>query len=306
MTGTFSARYGDILQDMLAETAGSIVIKTDAGGFIEDASRGIESLGLRLADMLFKPHIADLTVSAHAAAVRLFHDEALKGRAPAAGRLEFPVPTASGEAAWYALSLRPAPDEDGRINGTLGLLRSVEGRRSLESELAAAAMTDGATGLANGRAFQAMLAHLLANAALGALAIFEIDRFAALKLNFGHAIAQEMLWAFGRFLSNVLPEDFILARLDGDRFAVLMPGCTGGAADEISRDILAIFAGLSSDAQRAETRLSASVGIATIAGSIDAVMISAERALVVARALGGRRAEIRDASPPWQGQRTGT
>lgn len=306
MTGSFSARYGDILQDMLAETAGSIVIKTDAGGFIEDASRGIEALGLRLAEMLFRPHIADLALAGHATAVRAFHDEALKGRAPTAGRLEFPVSTPSGEAAWYSLSLRPAPDEDGRINGTLGLLRSVEGRRSLEEELAAAAMTDNVTGLANGRAFQAMLAHLVAHGAPGALAIFEIDRFAALKLNFGHAIAQEMLWAFGRFLSNILPEDFILARLDGDRFAVLMPGCTGAAADEITRDILATFAGLSSDTQRAETRLSASAGIATIAGSIDAVMINAERALVVARALGGRRAEIRDPSPSWHGQRTGT
>ncbi|MGQ7829984.1 GGDEF domain-containing protein [Altererythrobacter sp. Z27] len=291
---------------MLAETAGSIVIKTDAGGFIEDASRGIEALGLRLAEMLFRPHIADLALAGHATAVRAFHDEALKGRAPTAGRLEFPVSTPSGEAAWYSLSLRPAPDEDGRISGTLGLLRSVEGRRSLEDELAAAAMTDTVTGLANGRAFHAMLAQLLVHGAPGALAIFEIDRFASLKLNFGHAIAQEMLWAFGRFLSNVLPEDFILARLDGDRFAVLMPGCTGAAADDITRDILATFAGLSSDAQRAETRLSASAGIAPIAGSIDAVMINAERALVVARALGGRRAEIRDSLPPWHGQRTGT
>ncbi|MFZ9395336.1 MAG: GGDEF domain-containing protein [Erythrobacter sp.] len=303
MMNAFSARYGEILHEMLADTADSIVIKTDAEGFIEEASRGIETLGLRLSEMLFKPHIADLADSSHAAAVRAYHAEALNGHPPVK-RLEFPIMTGPAELAWYALSLRPAPDERGAASGALGLLRSVEGRRMLEDELASAAMTDAVTGLANGRAFQAMLAHLLAHGAQGAVAVFEIDRFAALKLRFGHAIAQEMLWAFGRFLANILPPDFILARLDGDRFAVLMPQCDGAAAMEITRDILSTFASLSSDAQRAETRLSASAGIATVGGSLDTVMIHAERALVVARALGGKRAEFRDHAPAWQCART--
>lgn len=305
MMNSFSARYGEILHELLAETADSIVIKTDADGFIEDASKGIEVLGLELSDMLFKPHIADLTVTSHAAAVRSFHAEALGGRPPIE-RLEFPISRGGSDLAWYSLSLRPAPDERGRASGALGLLRSVEGRRQLEEELSVASMTDAVTGLANGRAFQGMLAHLMTAAAQGAVAIFEIDRFAALKLRFGPGMAQDMLWAFGRFLANILPPDFILARHDGDRFAVLMPGCGGGAALEITRDILATFAALSSDAQRAETRLSASAGLATIAGSHDTVMAHAERALVVARALGGKRAEIRDHLPAWQAARTGT
>lgn len=305
MVRAFSARYGEILHEMLAETADSIVLKTDAEGFIEEASRGIEALGLRLSDMLFKPHIADLTVASHAAAVRAYHEEALNG-CPPVDRLEFPISKGGAELAWYALSLRPAPDERGRDSGALGLLRSVENRRLLEDELSAASLTDAVTGLANGRAFQAMLAHLMGASAQGAVTIFEIDRFAALKLRFGHGMAQDMLWAFGRFLANILPSDFILARHDGDRFAVLMPECDGAAALEITRDILVTFAALSNDAQRAETRLSASAGIATIAGSLDTVLIHAERALVVARALGGRRAEIRDHLPVWKANRTGS
>lgn len=305
MMNAFSARYGEILHEMLVDAADSIVIKTDTEGFIEEASKGIEALGLHLSDMLFKPHIADLAESSHAAAVRAYYTESLHGR-PLLNRLEFPIGKGGSEPAWYSLCLRPAPDEHGRASGALGLLRSLEGRRLLEEELAVATTTDAVTGLANGRAFQAMLAHLMGASAQGAVAIFEIDRFAALKLRFGHGMAQDMLWAFGRFLANILPPEFILARHDGDRFAVLMPDCDGPAAMEITREILATFAALSSDAQRAEARLSASAGLATIAGSLDTVMIHAERALVVARALGGRRAEMRDHLPTWQAPRTGT
>lgn len=310
MIDMFSARCGEILQDMLAETVGSIIIKTDMEGFIEEASRGLDVLGLSLSEMLFKPHLADLTIAGHAAALRAFHDETVRGRTTT-DRLEFPLANGSAEPAWYCLSLRPAPDEQGNICGALGLLRSVEARRSLENELAAAAMTDPATGLANGRAFQAMLAQLLARDARGALAIFEIDRFAAFKLRFGHSVADEVLWAFGSFLANMLPEDCILARLDGDRFAVLMPDCDGVVALAFAQDALATFACLAADTRRkgagcAETRLTASAGIASFAGSLDMVMAHAERALVVARAMGGRRAEIREDRSRQESQRTGT
>lgn len=305
MKESFSGRYGEILQDMLAETAGSILIKTDVEGFIEDASRGIEALGLRLSEMLFKPHLADLTTPGHAEAVRAYHEESLAGCTPA-NRLEFPLASGSPEKAWYALSLRPAPDEQGRIVGALGLLRSVEGRRSLEGELAAAAMTDAATGLANARAFQAMLAQLLARGSNGAVALFEIDRFAAFKLRFGHAIADDVLWAFGSFLANVLPEDRILARLDGDRFAVLMPDCAAPDALALTQDALATFASLSGEVKGGDMRLTASAGVASFAGSLDTVMAHAERALVVARAMGGRRAEIRHDHSGKGSQLTGT
>lgn len=290
---------------MLAETAGSIFIKTDLEGFIEEASRGIEAMGLRISEMLFKPHLADLAMPGHAAALRAYHEESLAGLTPV-DRLEFPLANGASGQAWYALSLRPAPDEQGRVVGALGLLRSVEGRRSLEDELAVAAMTDAATGLANARAFQAMLAQLLAREASGAVAIFEIDRFAAFRLRFGHATADEVLWAFGSFLANFLPEDRILARLDGDRFAVLMPDCEGAEAHALAQDVLTTFACIAGEARGIEARLTASAGIACFAGNIDMVMAHAERALVVARAMGGRRAEIRQHQPGWGTQRTGT
>lgn len=305
MISKFSARYGDVLQEMLAETAGSIIIKTDAEGFIEDASQGLEKLGMRLSEMLFTPHIADLATGHHAEALRRFHEDTLKGYS-SPGALEFPVIQPDTEPAWYSLSLRPAPEPEGGHCGALGLLRSIEGRRSLEQELATAAMTDVATGLANGRAFRAMLGQLLAQGANGSVAIFELDRFASLKLRFGDAAAQEILWAFGRFLGNMLSPDDVLARLEEDRFAILMPHRPGPAGLELAREILSTFIEISKCGARADMHLTASAGVGPIDGSIDTVLIHAERALVVARALGGCRAEMREQMPRWQMRQTGS
>ena len=305
MIGKFSARHGAILQDLLAQSIGSIIVKTDQAGFIEDASPGLDTLGIRLSELLFKPHVADLSNGEHAEALRSFHQDALAGTSKI-DRVEFPVPYQDGEAQWFALSLRPVPDSDGVVIGALGIIRSIEERRGLEGEIANASMTDSSTGLANDRAFRAMLAHMLAKDSDGAVALFEVDRFSTIRLRYGDGTAQEMLWAFGQYLENMLQPDHVLARMDEQRFAVLLPHCSGIRALETTQDILATFSELSRDLQHAELRLTASAGVAAISGSLESVLVRAERALVVARALGGQRAELRDDLPRWKLKPTGS
>lgn len=295
----FSIQHGEILEELLAETAGSMVLKTDEAGFIEEASDSIERLGLRLSEMLFRPHLADLTSACHAEAIRAYHQDTIAGVSPIA-RLEFPIILEGQEPAWYALSLRAIAGASADAKGALGLLRSVEGRRSLENELSNASMTDAATGLANEAAFRAMLAHYVRQESNGTVAIFELDRFAALKLRFGHAMANEILWAFSRFLINSFPPDYILARIDTERFAVLVPGNDGEATLRHTQDVLETFADLSAQSAQSDMRLTVSAGIAGLCGDTESVLVHAERALVVARALGGNRAELRADVPRWQ------
>lgn len=294
----FSLQHGEVLQELLAETAGSLVIKTDQSGFIENASPGIEALGLNLSEMLFRPHLADLTSACHAEAIRAYHQDALAGVSPIK-RLEFPLVLGIQEPVWFALSLRVISDGKKGNRGALGLLQSVDGQRSMEDELSNAAMTDATTGLANGKALRAILGHYLRNQVGGVIAVLELDRFAAMKLRFGHGMANEMLWAFGRFLANFFPADRMLARYEGQRFAVLMPEIDGQAALEQVIDALETFEQISSQSQRADMRLTASAGLAELLGGTDMVLLQAERALVVARALGGHRAELRAEVPHW-------
>ena len=301
MIGKLSAQYGTVLQEMLAESVGSIIVKTDMNGFIEDASPGLESLGLCLKDMLFKPHLADLAMTSHSEALRKFHKQVLAA-GQSMGSLEFPVARREEPPSWFSLSLRPAPASPQSSEGALGLLRSIDQRRNLEQELASASMTDTTTGLANSRAFHAMLAQMLSHKGRGALVVFEIDRLASLKLKFGHAVADEILWAFGRFLENMLDDNNVLARFDGDRFAVLLPDVDGERVIGFASETVETFSEISGGLPKSHMRLSASAGIATLTGSLDAVLVSAERALVVARALGGGRAEICGQIEPWKAQ----
>ena len=295
----FSIQHGKILEELLAETAGSMVLKTDRSGFIEQASHSIERLGFRLSEMLFRPHLADLTSACHAEAIRAYHQDTIAGVSQIK-RLEFPIISDGQEPVWYALSLRPIAGARAGAKGALGLLRSVEGRRSLEDELSNASMTDAATGLANEAAFRAMLAHYLRQESGGTVAIFELDRFPALKLRFGHAMANEMQWAFSRFLMNIFPADNILARLDTERFAVLAPEKDGETTLRDTQEVLETFADLSAQSAQSDMRLTVSAGIAGLHGNAEAALVQAERALVVARALGGNRAELRAEVPRWQ------
>lgn len=305
MIGKFSAQDGTVLQEMLAESASSVIVKTDMNGFIEDASPGLGSLGLCLKDTLFKPHLADLAMVSHAEALRKFHKQVLAaGRS--IGSIEFPVDRLEEPPSWFSLSLRPAPTMPKSGEGALGLLRSIDQQRSLERKLASASMTDMTTGLANSRAFHAMLAQLLSHKGEGAVVAFEIDRLASLKLKFGHTVADEILWAFGRFLENMLDGNNVLARLDGDRFAVLLPGTDSESAIGFASETIETFTEISGGSPKSHMRLSASAGIATLTGSLDAVLVSAERALVVARALGGGRAEICGQIEPWKARASGS
>ncbi len=113
-------------------------------------------------------------------------------------------------------------------------------------------------------------------------------------------MANEMLWAFSRFLINIFPPDHILARLDTERFAVLVPGSDGEATLRHTQEVLATFADLSSQSAQSDMQLSVSAGIAGLNGDAETVLVQAERALVVARALGGNRAELRADVPRWQ------
>lgn len=305
MIGAFSEKYGTVLQELLAESAGSVIVKTDVYGFIEEASPGLERFGMRLKEMLFKPHLADLAAASHAEALRQFHADVLaNGRS--LGSMEFPLKGAEDDLSWFTVSLRPAPKAADVSDGALGLLRSIDRRRLLEEELASAALTDTTTGLANSRAFHNMLAQLLRHSPKGSVVVFEVDRLASLKLKFGHGLGDEILWAFGRFLENMAGEVNIVARLDGGRFAMILPGLDCENAIEFADEIIETFMDISCSSQKRDMRLSASAGVANLAGSLDDVLVSAERALVVARALGGSRVEACGQIAPWRARSTGS
>ncbi len=304
--------FGNALFGMLADIAGDIILKTDNLGFIEGASPGFDRLGFDLEGYLIAPHIADLADLRFAGDVRGYCKQALGGAA-SVDCVEFPLarcapggvgsgsgagePEARRTPQWFALRLRRAPGEVGNARGALAMLRSIEGRRSLEDRLLASALTDHLTGLGNRRAYLAMLSRHLAEGAGGVVALIDVDSFRALNLRFGPASGDEMIRAFADFLRVMLPEGHCLARLGGARFAFFLPDDDGVAALDKAEEIVRTFAELSFECAREGPTITASAGLAVLDGSLDSALANAERALILAKAAGGTRAELAQGLP---------
>ncbi|QDY43986.1 diguanylate cyclase domain-containing protein [Candidatus Pantoea soli] len=112
--------------------------------------------------------------------------------------------------------------------------------------LAAKALEDPLTGLANRSAFIARLAQLLEqqHAPRGFVLLFlDGDRFKCINDSWGHAAGDEVLKAIaGRLLALTYPQD-VVARLGGDEFAMLITSRTDqGELQQLIEDIHAAIA----------------------------------------------------------------
>lgn len=287
---------GSVLCGLLAETERDIVIKVDREGFVVHASAAIERLGLDLDDMLIAPHLADLAEPAQAEKLRAFLEVVMRG-GNATGWFEFAARMAAGETNWFTLQLRPLLDGEGQAYGAIGIMRSIEERRALEERLFTATLTDPLTGLANRRAFQMMLRHLIRKRQSGTLALFDIDHFRAINLRHGASAGDRVLAAFADFLRGALRHDHIVARIGGESFAVLLPGHDLAAAGDIAAAVLAALAQASPPRLSNEPRLSASVGLVGLRLSADDTLRRADLALLAAKGRGRGRIETDEDLP---------
>ncbi|MCC4243323.1 bifunctional diguanylate cyclase/phosphodiesterase [Stappia indica] len=104
-------------------------------------------------------------------------------------------------------------------------------RRLAESEARAqhAALHDSLTGLANRDYFASSFREELAGwqAAKGLLGVIyiDLDHFKDINDTLGHAAGDEVIREAARRLRVLVPEDATLARISGDEFALLLPGC---------------------------------------------------------------------------------
>lgn len=293
MVSHFTLQESSALYGLLAESTADIILKTDLRGFILHASQAIERLGCLLPNMLIGPHILDLvhpSCPEAAEGVRLAHDAAITGRDGV--RVEFPAFTQDGRQKWFEIHIRRLTRDDGEVYGALSIMRSIEERRDLEDRLFTAAMTDPLTGLTNRRAFIAMLQHLVERRITGCLALFDIDHFRSINMQYGQSVGDEVLVIFSDFLRSLLRSEDIVSRIGGECLGVLLPGARPDEAEAICQRIVLTLSDVCHTVGANSFSITASGGVAHIGGSLDNTIKRAELALFLAKAKGRNRLEM--------------
>ena len=301
----FSAAEGRALHGLIEESSGDIVVRLDRAGFILRASENSAELGVDLSALLLKPHISDLAVPGHGADVERHARAVLAGEA-VEGWIEFPVRICWTEdqhdcdadplecLRWYAFSLKPIDDGNDPETAAIGLLRSVQQKHALQSEISARSLTDPLTGLANRHALCASLERALECGEERALAVFALDRLRAIFMQYGQRTTDEIQWGFARYLRTMVCTGQELAQIDAERFAVILPGMSMRQARRWAQDVLETFTGLTSTSSTRPPELTASAGLARVERSVDWTLRQAELGLVMARAGGGMRIGVSD------------
>jgi diguanylate cyclase (GGDEF)-like protein len=287
----FTPRERRALHGMLAGDASDIILKTDREGFILCATQAIGRLGLPLQSMLIGPHLLDIASPSHVHLLRAEQAAALCG-SPSGRWVEFPARLEGERTHWFEIQLKSLADAQGSTYGTLGLLRSIEQRKRLEQRLFEIELTDALTGLTNRRAFLAMLEHLVERKGGGCLALFDIDRFQSINLQYGQSIGDKVLMVFADLLRTYMRQEDIVSRVGDECMGVLLPTGDPKRAKATCRRVLDTLGDIREGVGSRELSITASVGIARIGGSLDDTLRRAEIATFIAKAKGRNMLEV--------------
>jgi diguanylate cyclase (GGDEF)-like protein len=164
----------------------------------------------------------------------------------------------------------------------------------LEEQLRQMSDRDSLTGLFNRRRFEEEIAEQLTQAKrhcrAGALLLIDIDAFRFVNDSFGHQQGDALLRQISAILGDGARETDVLARLDGDEFALLLR--------EVDEESALVAGGRVIEAikDRSQPTVGASIGIATFDGSAELtssdLLVSADIALYESKESGRGQAVL--------------
>jgi diguanylate cyclase (GGDEF)-like protein len=172
-------------------------------------------------------------------------------------------------------------------------------RRRLAAVLAASeleARTDRLTGLYNRRAWDESLAHECARQhLLGAplsVLVLDLDYFKKLNDSRGHAAGDDALARVAGVLRKTARKTDLVARLGGEEFGLLLPGCSTRDAERIAEEVRR---NIEQESQHWDCAITVSVGVATVSGQVvdgNRLVQTADEALYAAKRSGRNRVSV--------------
>jgi diguanylate cyclase (GGDEF)-like protein/PAS domain S-box-containing protein len=154
-----------------------------------------------------------------------------------------------GSLVWTEVNVRIVRDgETGKPLEMVATLRDISERKRLEEKLAALAMTDGLTGLANRRAFDEALERewkrTLREGTQMSLLLLDIDHFKRFNDENGHQVGDDCLRAVAAAAVSAVRATDMVARYGGEEIAVILPAVNAAGAAETAEKVRAAIVGL--------------------------------------------------------------
>lgn len=170
--------------------------------------------------------------------------------------------------------------------------------KQVRKRLAAQALTDELTGVANRRHAMAVLAAEVERARRYrtplTIAMFDLDHFKQINDRFGHAAGDEVLQAFARWLHDSLRKTDCFGRIGGEEFLAVLPHTALEEARAVMERMRHGVLALSCPKLEGQLQPSVSIGLATLAEgdeSIEALVKRADDAVYRAKEAGRNRVE---------------
>lgn len=159
-------------------------------------------------------------------------------------------------------------DEQGRLSGTVIVLRDVTRAEQLRARLRYQANYDSVTKLFNRYKFEQKLVDAWHDAQDNkqqhALLQLDMDRFKLINDNAGHAAGDQLLREVGQLLKSVVRQSDVCARIGGDEFSVLLLGVSKENTHAIMQKLNAAFKQLPFSFQGQVFEVGASIGATLI------------------------------------------
>jgi diguanylate cyclase (GGDEF)-like protein/PAS domain S-box-containing protein len=201
-----------------------------------------------------------------------------------------------------SLTHSPIRDSEGLVIGVSRIARDIGARKRMERELRYLADHDWLTDLYNRRRLIPELDACLGYAAryghAGAVLVLDVDNFKLVNDSEGHEAGDRTLKAVAEVLVSRTRDTDLLARLDGDDFAIVLPEATEQEALEVASDIRWLLC------ERPSGPIKLSVGISLFTPeqqiTADDALVAADGAQYEAKERGGDQARV------FSGQAAGT
>jgi diguanylate cyclase (GGDEF)-like protein/PAS domain S-box-containing protein len=218
------------------------------------------------------------------------------------GRRAFLLARTAGAERSIELTASPLRSRDNateEITGAVVLLHDVTELRGITRQMSYQATHDALTGLVNRREFERRLSESLEAAHRGdshhVLAFIDLDHFKAVNDSDGHQAGDSLLREVAKLMREAVRDTDTVARVGGDEFALLLPGCPLERGRQIAED-LARTVGQNRFVWKDHVHhVGASIGIVELArdsGSVEETLAAADSACYVAKKQGNGRVAV--------------